>query len=646
MIVAMSRVLVLGPKRLLGSVVDEIQRLGILHIDRIEAEEAALAPLTLGEEEGKEQAALERLLARVDGLLSLLPPVGHAVPAREIGSLGLEDLQQLLDRVEAEARDLTRRRLEAEEELELIAAYEGAVRVLSPLLDALSGSRHLESVGFILKGRDLGVLTALRNELVKATEGRVEIQSRFVEEDKLGVVVAFHRRDAEAVRSLLGRAGISELRLPARFSSVPAQEAIQIMERRKVELPQVIQEAKEGLRRLAEEHRGVLLAARALVQDRLAQLRVLPSFAQSRFTFLIHGWAPSHLLPRLRAALGKAFGSEIVVYDEPAGEEDAEEVPVLLDNPSFIRPFQRLLALFRPPRYGFWDPSPVFAITFPIFIGLVIGDVGYGLLVFLLGWWLRNRARTGGSLDIGFLNLHLPAHLVGDVSFLVRVCAVWIVAFGVVYGELFGNLPELLFHYRPLFNRVEETTTYFLFIILVGVVMIYLGLVIHLVLAVRHRHVTGIFESLTMILGVTALLLVLGTMGGMLPQSMMRPGLLAGLATLVVAGLSRKAGSMMWILESFTSFGHILSHARLLAFGLAAALLANTANQLGQRAGALGVITGVFIAAVFHTIFFVLTIFGHVIQPARLHWVEFLTKFKYHEETGRPYQPFHKVGGD
>ncbi|MDR5703981.1 MAG: V-type ATPase 116kDa subunit family protein, partial [Armatimonadota bacterium] len=640
------RVLVLGPKRLLGVVVDEIQRLGILHIDRIEAEEVALTPLALGEEEGKEQAALERLLARVEGLLSLLPPVGHTAPAREIGGLGMEDLSQLLDKVEGEARDFTRRRLEAEEELELIAAYEGAVRVLSPLLDTLSGSRHLESVGFILKGRDLGVLTALRNELVKVTEGRVEVQSRFVEEDKLGVVVAFHRRDAEAVRSLLGKMGISELRLPARFANVPAQEAIEIMERRKGELPQVIQEAQEGLRRLAEEYRGMLLAARALIQDRLAQLRVLPNFAQTRFTFLIHGWAPSHLLPRLRAALGKAFGSDLVIYDEPAGEEEAEEVPVLLDNPPFIRPFQRLLALFRPPRYGFWDPSPVFAITFPVFIGLVIGDVGYGLLVFLLGWWLRNRARAGVPLDIGFLNLHLPAQLVGDISFLVRTCAVWIIAFGAVYGELFGNLPELLFHYRPFFNRVEETTTYFLLIILVGVVMIYLGLVIHLFLAIRHRHTTGIFESLTMILGVTALLLVLGTMGGMLPPSMMRPGLLAGLATLVVAGLSRKAGSMMWILESFTSFGHILSHARLLAFGLAAALLANTANQLGQRAGALGAITGVFIAAVFHTIFFVLTIFGHVIQPARLHWVEFLTKFKYHEETGRPYQPFHKVGGE
>jgi len=99
----------------------------------------------------------------------------------------------------------------------------------------------------------------------------------------------------------------------------------------------------------------------------------------------------------------------------------------------------------------------------------------------------------------------------------------------------------------------------------------------------------------------------------------------------------------LWILESTTSFGHILSFARLMAFGFAAAALPVAANQLGKLAGTSGLVLGIFVAMLFQTLFLVFTILGHVIQPARLHWVEFFTKFKFHEETGRRYEPFQKA---
>jgi V/A-type H+-transporting ATPase subunit I len=105
----------------------------------------------------------------------------------------------------------------------------------------------------------------------------------------------------------------------------------------------------------------------------------------------------------------------------------------------------------------------------------------------------------------------------------------------------------------------------------------------------------------------------------------------------------------LWLLESTSGFGHILSHARLLAVGIAAAVLASAANDVGPALveafhvpGVAGRIVGVFLAAGCQTMFLLFTIAGHIIQPARLHWVELFLKFKYHEETGRAYQPFHK----
>jgi V/A-type H+-transporting ATPase subunit I len=646
MIVQMSRIIVLGPRRLLGAVLDEVQRLGSLHVDRIESDEAPPAPAT--DEQEAQRQRLERMLAQVDGLLTLLPPVdGAGSVSADVGSP--EEVEAELAALERQVRDLTRARLELEEERTLIDTYAGAVRALSPLLGALQGSARLESLGFLVNTTDLKVVAALRSELVKATGGRVEVVSRAVDDRRLGVVVAFRREDGDAVRAVLTRAGITELRLPARFAGGGVADAVALMERRRQEIPQDLERVDRQLVDLAGRVRPRLEALRAALADRVAQLTVLQDLGATRYTFILHGWAPSRAAGQIRAVLLSRFGPDVVVFDSPADpHHEPERVPVLLDNHPWIRPFQRLLALFQPPRYGSWDPSPVVAVTFPLFVGLVIGDVGYGALLFLLGWKLRSLARAGRTLELRLLNLRFPPSLLQDASFLIRVCAAWIMVFGAIYAEAFGNLPELLWHVRPLFNRVEDTGRYFLFIIAAGIAMIFLGLAVHLVQALRHRHLEGAFEAGVIMLGTAGLLLFLGARGAMLPASLDVAGLgmfgaaiaLAGASLAVERNVIRR---FLWLLESTTAFGHILSHARLMAFGLAAAALAMAANELGRQAGALGRVAAVLVGALFQALFFVFTIFGHVIQPARLHWVEFFSKFKFHEETGRAYRPFRKA---
>ncbi len=652
MIVGMSRILVLGPKRYLGQLIDEVQRLGTLHIDRIESQEIPqVSPLQLADADARTAQTLERVLNRVEGILTLLPrSPGNGVQASTPeASMAAEEVDAQLVELERRVRDLTRARLELDEERTLIAAYEGAVRVLSPLLRALSGSKRLASTGFLFNTKDLTVVAALRNELSKATEGRIEVVSRLVDGDRIGVVVAFRRQDEEQVRAVLSRAGAAELRLPARFTQAEPTETIALMERRKAEIPQEIERVDRELGNIARAERPRLVGIRDVLADRLAQMRVVPDLMQSRYTFILHGWAPTRVVSEIRSILRTRFGNDVVVYDAPADpHHDSERIPVLLDNHPLIRPFQRLLALFQPPRYGAWDPSPVMAITFPIFVGLVIGDVGYGVLLFLLGWAFRNRARAGRALEINFLSLRFPPALLADLSFLIRACAFWIVVFGALYGELFGNLPERLFHLMPVFDRVERQTQYFTFIIAAGVLMVFFGLLVHLVQAIRQQHRVGIFESIVIILATAGLLLALGAQGGMLPGRLGQVGVYVLLGAVAVAGASLIVERdvikrFLWILEGATSFGHILSHARLMAFGLAAAALATAANQLGVQAGSFGIVAAILVAALFQSLFFLFTIFGHIIQPARLHWVEFFTKFKFHEETGRRYRPFHKA---
>ena len=111
--------------------------------------------------------------------------------------------------------------------------------------------------------------------------------------------------------------------------------------------------------------------------------------------------------------------------------------------------------------------------------------------------------------------------------------------------------------------------------------------------------------------------------------------------------LSFTAGSLLWVMEAISTFGAIVSYARIAAVGIASVALAILANTLGSQhpGGYVFFVMGILIGVVAHVMFFGLTIIGHILQPARLFWVEFFSKFKYYQDTGRPYRPFQRTGG-
>lgn len=655
MIVEMCRVLIVGPKRLLGGAVDEVQRVGAVHIDRVETDEQAIETLKLDAQTLAEQSRLEAARTRLAGLLGLLPRVpgpagaGSDSPASPLPG-DPEAIEAAIASAEDDVRELTRRRLDAEEERELIRTYEGAVRVLSPLLGALAGSKSLETIGFMLRGKDLTVVAALHNQLRALTGGRVEVVSRAVDEGRIGVVVAFLRRDVDAVRGFLTRAGIAELRLPERYAQYGPSEAIRLMEERRAALPAELATITAALTDAARRHRARLEALRGLIADRLAQVQAASQLAGSRYMFILHGWSPTAKVAALRDALRGRFGREVVIVEAPPDPHHTAEVPVALDNHPVLKPFQRLLGLFKPPRYGTLDPTIYLAIFFPLFVGIVIGDVAYGALLFAFGWWLRNKARRGETWDVALgpvrLGMQIKPAPLADMSWIVRIMAAWTMVFGVIYLEIFGNLIEHLLGLHPIFNRVELATSFFYLTLALGVVQVTLGNVLHLILALRHRHALGVLESLTLIFGVIGLLVALGAMGNQLPGAFFTPGivLLAVALVFFLFGFALDRFAAMWLLEAISGMGNVLSYARLFGVGLAAAVLANMSNQLGGMMGPVWI--GAFVGIAIQMIFFLFTLPGHIIQPARLNWVEFLTKVKYHDETGNSYRPLQKTGGD
>jgi V/A-type H+-transporting ATPase subunit I len=110
------------------------------------------------------------------------------------------------------------------------------------------------------------------------------------------------------------------------------------------------------------------------------------------------------------------------------------------------------------------------------------------------------------------------------------------------------------------------------------------------------------------------------------------------------------SGVPLMLVEIISNSGNILSYLRLFAVGLSAALVANLATDLGFAVSGtlpvIGPLLGIVVGASVHLIALALTIIGHTLQPLRLQYVEFFTKFGFYEDNGRPYKPFRFFGGE
>lgn len=650
----MSRMTVLGPRRLQRAVVEAIQRLGALHIDYVRPAEETIGPRELSPEDQSARAALEALRTQAEALLTLLPVVETPPPDTEsLADQPPELLSARLKPLEEQTQVLTRRLLDAEEEHEILRAYGRALEVLTPLLALLETAKAVEAIGFVMDAKSPDALAKLRADLAQATGGRVELVSRPVEDHRLGAVVAFARQDAEAVRNILTRTGVTELRLPASVRGRPLAEAVPVLRARAQALPGEIERLRGELMQLSRQHRAGAGAIATAARDGTHRYELMAQIPQSRYAFLLYGWVPTRMVAAVRDNLRRKFGREVMVYDEPAPVHHAENVPVLLENPGWLKPFELFLAIFNPPKYGTFDPTLLFAIGLPLWVGLIIGDVGYGLILLAIILWLRGKAQTGrpwrakiGGMDFGFT---LRPAVLRSVVTVLSWMAGYTLLFGIIFGEFFGDIPERFIPgFHPLFNRVALIEVYLYLSIGFGLAQVYLGLIMEMVKAVRHHERKEFLEALALASGGGTVFLWLATQVHVLPSRFFSPVMLAAAVVFLLSLIfSYTLSSWMWIMESISTFGAILSYARIFAVGMASLALAIVANTLGG--GYTGnfskVILGIFIGAVAHLIFFGLTIIGHILQPARLYWVEFFSKFKYYQDTGQPYRPFQRTGG-
>ena len=342
------------------------------------------------------------------------------------------------------------------------------------------------------------------------------------------------------------------------------------------------------------------------------------------------GWVPEKKTARLTAYLDTA-DCDYTLSDPTA--EQIPEVPVLLEDNAVARSMNCITEQYSLPAYDGVDPNPVMAPFFILFFGMMMADIGYGLLM-LLGSWL-------------FLKKKRP----DDRSFMEMIfwCGVTTVAFGAMTGSFFGDfLPQLFKFFDPestfalpaLFSPLDDTMAIMVGSLILGALQVFTGMTVSVVEKCKKGcFMDALFDEITwwIILAGTGLaVLGIGSVSGV-PVV-----LIAGVLMLVYGagrgkkGFGKVTGFVAAVYNGVTGFfSDILSYVRLMALMLSGAVLAQVFNMLGATTG--NVVTFIIIAFVGNMLNLALNLLGCYVHDMRLQFLEFFGRF--YKDGGKAYRP-------
>lgn len=347
-------------------------------------------------------------------------------------------------------------------------------------------------------------------------------------------------------------------------------------------------------------------------------------------TFLLEGWFPAENTKELEMLLE---GCTCAWQMSDPVPEDYPRVPVKLKNNRFTGPLNMVTEMYSLPAYGSLDPNPYMAPFFILFYGIMMADMGYGLLMMAASLLvLKKKQPTGGNRNFFAL---------------LGLCGISTFILGAMTGGFFGDfIPQLVklfnpestftWFWQPLFSPINDIIMVMLGSLALGCVQILVGMVIGFIYKLRHGEIAeALCEEAAwwVIIGCGVALGVTGN----------KVFLWVLLAVLVISqsyGKKGIGGKIVGIGGSIYNhitgyFGDILSYVRLMALMLAGAVIAQVFNTLAAIPGNL--IIFFVISILGNALNFALNLLGCYVHDMRLQCLEF---FKYfYRDGGRAFRP-------
>ncbi|MCI8476306.1 MAG: V-type ATP synthase subunit I [Clostridia bacterium] len=365
-------------------------------------------------------------------------------------------------------------------------------------------------------------------------------------------------------------------------------------------------------------------------------------------TFLLEAYVPKDAKESVCAALEETTDAVYYEFSEPDGDEMP---PTLYKNNEVVKNFETITDTYSPVNAKEFDPNGVMAFFYSLFLGFIMGDVGYGLIMLLGGGFVYWKKR-------------------GDDGGLKRLSGVFAVGgiFAILWGVLFNSVFGIgVFPFTVMPNAKDDTwgvmgiqvPAVLLISLEIGVAHLLVGYVCKAIQCMRRGQFwDGILDGLVWVvfsLGVG--LAIAGFIDELAaPYLAYIGGVMAGVALVIaIFTAGRKENLLGKFTKGFgTAYGvinyasDILSYARLYGLMLSGAVIAQIISGYAVTGmdGGVGflasgnpalIILGVVLLVVGHAFNLAIGLLGAYIHDARLQYVEFYGRF--YEGEGELFAP-------
>ncbi len=468
-------------------------------------------------------------------------------------------------------------------------------------------------------------LDAVRHDL-DAAEAAAELWEISADKQQRYVYLLCHRADEAQAQELLRGYGFSVTTFAAPEGT--AKENLtredELIARNRAQQRDVI----ETLSRCEGSRDELRQYADRLETETLREETVEALLTDGTILFF-EGWAPAERMDDVGALLdGCACAWEA---SDPT-EEEIPDVPVALKNNRFTRPLNMVTDMYSLPSYAGVDPNPLMSVFFILFYGIMMADMGYGLVMMALSLVVIKKSKPNGPTMRNMMPL-------------MFYCGVSTFVMGALTGGFFGDfIPQLLklinpastFKMPALFSPLDDAVTALVGSLALGLVHIFFGMGVSVSMKLRRGQVMDALCNEIVWYAVFAL-----GAAGIVTGNMLFLWLIVALLVLT-QGYGRKGivGKLMGIFGSLYSnvtgyFSDILSYSRLMALMLAGAVIAQVFNTIGAITG--NVVGFSIISMLGNALNFALNLLGCYVHDMRLQCLEFFNRF--YEDGGKPFRP-------